>query len=149
MDRFSENLGRPDIKIAGLAIWIHGYQFPDSNDYYDGNWLRASAICSSAGSIVQITGSFICLQDIVHLMDTSEKLYSRLKGKAELPCIEPELHVLLEINKLGQIEMIVNITPDHLNQEHRFVFPIDQSFLPDLISNCQSVLNEYPVRGKF
>jgi len=30
MNKLPENLGKPDIKIAGLEIWIHGNQFPDS-----------------------------------------------------------------------------------------------------------------------
>ena len=34
-----DHLGEPDIKLAGLQIWVHGRQFPDSDDYWDGNWL--------------------------------------------------------------------------------------------------------------
>jgi hypothetical protein len=43
MNKFPEILGEPDIKISGLEIWIHGNQFPDENDYWDGNWMDITA----------------------------------------------------------------------------------------------------------
>jgi hypothetical protein len=44
-EREIENLGEPDLRVAGLRVWIHGRQFPDSQDYWDGNWLNATAYC--------------------------------------------------------------------------------------------------------
>jgi hypothetical protein len=43
----------PDLKIFGLCVWIHGRQFESSVDFWDGNWLRATAICSSEGVTVK------------------------------------------------------------------------------------------------
>ena len=31
--------GEPDLKIAGLSIWAISREFPQSDDYWDGNWL--------------------------------------------------------------------------------------------------------------
>jgi len=28
-----EDLGEPDLKIAGFQLWVHGRQYPDSEDY--------------------------------------------------------------------------------------------------------------------
>jgi hypothetical protein len=148
MNKFPNNLGTPDIEIAGLEIWVHGNQFPGSGDYWDGNWMNITAKCTSKNAIVWVSGSILHLPDLLHLMTTSEQLYKNLKGKAELPCIEPELYVKLEATNLGQINMTIEITPDHLNQEHRFAFEIDQSYLPKLISGCKKVLNRYSVKGK-
>jgi hypothetical protein len=148
MSKFPENLGKPDIKIAGLEIWIHGNQFPSSVDYWDGNWLDITAKCTSEGASVWVSGNIIHLPDIEHLKSSCENLYESLKGKAELPCIEPELSVEFKADTLGQITMIVNITPDHLNQDHKFTFGIDQSYLPSLISSCKRILNKYPIKGK-
>ena len=93
-------------------------------------------------------GNILHLPDFKHLMITSEKLYESLKGKADLPCIEPELSMELEASNLGQIIMTVNITPDHMNQDHKFVFEIDQSYLPELISSCKRILDNYQIKGK-
>ena len=146
MNKFPENLGEPNIKISGLEIWIHGYQFPDSQDHWDGNWMDITAKCTSKNACVWVSGNILHLPDLKLLMTTSEKLYINLKGEAELPCIEPELSVKLKARSLGQISMIVEITPNHLNQEHRFEFEIDQSYLLDLVSSCKKVLDRYRIK---
>jgi len=148
MNELPEKLGKPDIKIAGLEIWIHGNQFPDSSDYWDGNWMNITAKCTSKNSRVWVSGNILHLPDLKHLMITSEKLYENLKGEAVLPCLEPELSMKLEASNFGQIKMTVTITPDNLNQEHKFVFEIDQSYLPDLISSCKKVIDRYNIKGK-
>jgi hypothetical protein len=148
MNKFPEILGEPDIKISGLEIWIHGNQFPDENDYWDGNWMDITARCTSKNACVWVSGNILHLPDFEYLLVTSQKLYEILKGEAELPCIEPELSVKLKASSLGQIEMTVDITPDQLNQKHNFVFEIDQSYLPNLISSCKKVIDKYKIKGK-
>lgn len=147
MNKFPENLGKPDIKIAGLEIWVHGNQFPDSFDYWDGNWMDVTVRCTSNNASVWVSGNFLHLPDLARLMATSEKLYEILKGEAVLPCMEPEFSMKLEASSLGRINMTVNITPDHMNQEHKFIFEIDQSYLPDLVSSCKKVINKYGIKG--
>jgi hypothetical protein len=58
-------LGAPNLELEGLQIWVHGRQFPDSNDYWDGNWLRVTAHCgrNSATSLRPVR-SFISQNSI-------------------------------------------------------------------------------------
>ena len=93
MEIHREKLGEPDIAIAGLQIWVHGRQFPDQEDYWDGNWLNVTVHCGAKGSSVWTSGNIIQLHEIAHLSAGAKDLYNYLKGKAELPCIEPELFV--------------------------------------------------------
>lgn len=65
-----------------------------------------------------------------------------------MECIEPNLNVSLESEKRGHITMKVDITPDNLTQEHKFIFEIDQSYLPALIEECHKVLERWPIVGK-
>ncbi len=65
-----------------------------------------------------------------------------------MQCMEPNLSVELEAKKIGHINMTVFITPDHLCEKHTYLFEIDQSYLTKLISDCESVLEEYPILGK-
>jgi len=133
--------------LAGLQIWIHGRQFPDSVDYWDGNWINVTAHCGASGASVWVRGNIIHLPEIAHLITGVESLCKTLRGKAELPCIEPELSFTLEAENLGHIQMTVDITPN-LSQTHRFAFEIDQSYLPKLLSDCNAVLRQYPIKGK-
>ena len=123
------HLGDPHLKLAAFKLWVHGYQYPDCDDYWDGNWLRATAICSENGATVQISGAFIRNTEIADWHLAVEKIGINLAGEARLECMEPDLAVGLKFQPLGAVEMTVEISPDHLSQEHRFVFLIDQSYL--------------------
>lgn len=148
MGSFDEkDLGPPDIKLEGLQIWVHGRQFPDLQDYWDGNWLKVTAHCGAAGASVWTTGPIIHLGEIQHWLAQLQQMQVALSGKADLECTEPELSVSLKAASLGHIMMEVSITPNHLAQEHRFKSEIDQSYLPPLIKQCAEMLREYPIRG--
>lgn len=136
----------PDLKISGLSVWIHGRQFPDAFDYWDGNWLRVSAVCQYPNARVSADGPIIHLGEVAGLLRGLEELYKSLKGKAALECIEPNLRARLESMTLGRISVIIEITPDHMTQSHRFMDEIDQTMLPPVISACRKILDEYPIK---
>ena len=140
-------LGTPDLKLEGLQIWIHGRQFSDAADYWDGNWLRVTAHCGGSGASVFATGSIIHLSELDRWRVESEELLKNLSGEAKLACMEPALSVTLKSGSLGHIVMEVSITPDHMSQRHWFQFEIDQSYLPPLVKQCQSILDVYPIKG--
>lgn len=147
MNSYTNQLGEPDLELAGLKLWIHGYQYRDVDDYWDGNWLSATAFCSENGATVLINGSFIRTTEIDDWQRAVEKLRTRLEGEARLECMEPELAVTLKGASLGAVEMQVEITPDHLTQEHKFTFSIDQSYLDPLSTQCARLLQAFPIRG--
>lgn len=141
-----ENLGEPDLQIAGLRVWVHGRQFPDATDYWDGNWLRVTACCTYPESSVRVHGSIIHLGEVVGLQRGLERLYETLTGRAELVCIEPNLHVDLEAETGGHIRVVISITPDHLSEKHTFSDNFDQTFLPPITAACSRILERFPVR---
>ena len=53
-----EELGKPDLTVAGFQLWVHGRQYPDSQEYYDANWLRVTADTGAAGASVGCQGQF-------------------------------------------------------------------------------------------
>jgi len=147
IDKYAEYLGTPDIKLGGLRVWVHGRQFPDAIDYWDGNWLRITAHCGTHGADVWTTGSILHVPDIAHWLAELEHLNRSLSGEANLVPMEPELRVKLAATQLGHISMEVEITPDNVTQEHRFHFELDQSYLEPVIESCRKIVNDYPVRG--
>ncbi|HUI35778.1 MAG TPA: hypothetical protein VLX67_09650 [Stellaceae bacterium] len=141
-----ERLGSPDISLAGLQIWVHGRQFPNAQDYWDGNWLNVTAHCGAEGADVWISGPRVHLSEVLRWRDEAVEMHRTLSGKAELSCMEPELAVELKMASLGHVAMIVRITPNLMAQQHSFEFTIDQSHLPGLLRGCGQVLQEYPIR---
>lgn len=147
MNSCPNQLGEPDLKVAGLSLWIHGYQYPDVDDYWDGNWLSATALCSHNGATVLINGAVMRTTEIDDWQRAVERLCSNLEGEAKLGCVEPEFAVTLKGASLGAVEMEVKITPDHLTQQHKFAFSIDQTYLNALSSQCARLLQSFPIRG--
>ena len=143
-----KDLGEPDLKVAGLQLWVHGRQFPESEDYYDGNWLRVTAHCGASGASVWAEGAIVMITDIYGFgAECTAMLCGKTKSAALAPC-EPDLKVSLEAtDSLGHIRALVEITPDHLSQSHRFEFEVDQTYLPVIIKQCSEIVQEYPIRG--
>lgn len=140
------NLGDPDLEIAGLRLWVHGRQFPDSTDYWDGNWLRVTAYATSPGSRVRTHGSILHLSEVVQLKHGCERLYETLEGRAGLDCMEPDLDVEFTARGGGHIGVKVSINPDHLSESHEFLDEIDQTYLPGIIAACRRILERLPIR---
>lgn len=146
LNRYLDQLGKPDIELAGLKLWVHSYQYRNADDYDDANWLNATAICAEKGATVLVEGAFIPTDEIFAWQRAVEELAANLSGEARLECLEPEIAVTLKGLPLGAVEMRVQITPDQLTQAHRFTFAIDQSYLGLLASQCASLLNCFPIR---
>jgi hypothetical protein len=143
------DLGKPDLKIAGFQLWVHGRQFPESEGYYDGNWLRVTAHCGASGASVWANGAILMVTDIAGFGDKCAALLSGGIKAATLAPFEPELKVWLEAaDRLGHLRAQVEITPDQLTQAHRFEFEVDRSYLPAIIRQCSAITQEYPIRGQ-
>src|SRR5262245_58281939 len=50
------DLVEPDLKLGGFSLWVFGRQFPDANDYWDGNWLNVRARVEAPGALVEAPG---------------------------------------------------------------------------------------------
>jgi hypothetical protein len=147
IDKYAAQLGTPDIKLGGLQIWVHGRQFPNATDYWDGNWLRITAHCGTHGADVWTTGAILNLPAVVSWLAQLEDLNRSVAGEASLVPLEPELSVKLTADALGHISMEIDITPDNITQEHTFRFELDQSYLEPVIESCRKIVNDYPLRG--
>jgi hypothetical protein len=142
-----EHLGTPDLELAGLRVWVHGYQFPDAADAWDGNWLRVTAHCGAAGASVRVSGTFLDTVAVRRFLDGLSAMHVTLTGTAELRTDEPELGVWASADaRTGHVGVRVAITPDQQTQEHVFTFDVDQSHLPAAIAQCRRLLERCPIR---
>jgi hypothetical protein len=96
---------------------------------------------------VTVEGPWLRNTEVTGLLEGLVSLHTELKGSAKLGCLEPNLHVTVECNTLGHVTVAVEITPDHLTQEHKFEFTTDQTFLAPAISGCRHLLERFPIRG--
>lgn len=137
----------PNLCIGSFELWVHGRQFPEADDYWDGNWLEITARCTGSSAVVQVSGSILHLSELHKLMVECTQAYASLSGEAHLGCMEPNLDLKIAMGSAGHCELLVSITPDHLHQKHSFIFDIDQSYLPPFIQSLELILQFYPVKG--
>jgi hypothetical protein len=142
-----EELGEPDLKVGWFQLWVHGRQFPDSSDYWDGNWLYVTAHCGGLGASVFASGAILTVGDLLQWSKACDALAAREVMEAELNPLEPELRVVvLPSDSLGHHEMCVFITPEHLTQKHEFRLAIDQTELGEIARRCRRIASTYPLR---
>ena len=137
----------PTIELGALQIWVHGYQFPEATDAWDGNWLRVTARCSVPGATVEVTGAILDTVSFQRFQGELARVYQTLDGVATLESHEPNLTVVVQAHRsTGHLEARVDITPDHMYQEHSFLIGADQTHLPTVMRGCAEVLRRYPIR---
>jgi hypothetical protein len=135
----------PDLQFCGLSLWIDSRQFPDANDFWDSNWLTIRAIMKDVGACVTCGGPILRTNEIERFRNELAVLHASLNGEAILKSLEPGVIVSVKMESLGHAEVLIEITPDHLNQQHRFFAGTDQSYLPGLIASCDTILSRFPV----
>src|SRR5688572_10277914 len=113
-----DSLGTPDLSLGRLEIWIHGRQFPQSADYWDGNWLEVTVRCQTERAMVWTAGPIIHLSELTHWIKSTEQMHNTLTGEANLACMEPELDVAMKIDKLGHVQVQVQITSNSPHENH-------------------------------
>jgi hypothetical protein len=137
----------PDIVLAGFSLWIRGRAYPNSDDYWDGNWLDVGACVVAHGARVEAEGCFLTSTDIAHFLTQLEALYRDLSGTAVLENYEPNIRVTMVGDRLGHIKLTVHLTPDFTTQAHRFDFELDQTVLPLIMADCRRVMERFPIKG--
>lgn len=140
-----ESLGDPIIKIGSLSVWVHGYEYPQAKDGWNGNWLSVTARCAANGASVLVTGSILDTVSFARLRRELKGIQERLEGTATLRSAEPNLRWTMT-PKAGRIQVEIEITPEPAHQAHRFFETIDQADLPMIQAACDAVLRLYPVR---
>jgi len=145
----AESLGEPSLSLNMFQLWVHGYQYRDSTDYWDGNWLRVTAHCRELDASVWASGSFLRNTDLLAWAERCEALHDGRAEVAVLDPLEPELKVeIRRSDSLGHLTVVVEITPDHLAQWHRFETELDQTYLPRISRMCRDTVESFPVRGE-
>jgi hypothetical protein len=143
-----ESYGQPALQIGPLRIWVHGRQFPDAMDAWDGNWLNVTVHYVAHGASVVVTGSVLDTVSFATFGKELRRLHQSLTGEAKLESVEPDIMVsIVGGSETGRMQLRVEMTPDHLAQGHWFEEQIDQSYLPAAIAACQAVVERYPVRN--
>ncbi|MEM8884092.1 MAG: hypothetical protein AAGD14_08500 [Planctomycetota bacterium] len=139
--------GEPDIRLGGLHIWIHT---PPGPLKADGGytWLRSTAHYTADGARVWTGGEIFTIECLASLRAGCSILHADFRAgmTAELPPIEPDLAIRMKVSdRVGHMELEVEMTPDPLRQSHLFRHELDQSYLPTFIDQLDRVIEMRPL----
>jgi hypothetical protein len=96
---------------------------------------------------VLASGAFLDIVSFVRYAVELRELHLTLRGVAILASVEPNLKVTLEgQGPSGVLELTIEISPDHPNQSHSFRVEVDQSYIPQLLEECERVIALYAVQ---
>lgn len=143
------NYGNPDLEIHGLQLWVHGREFPASHDYYDGNWLLVTVHFCASGFDVRDQGALVLVTEILEFGEQCEQLLSGSRDVATLAAIEPGIPqvYLQRADSAGHFSAVGKITPNHMRPTDYLEFTADRDYVHQLITQCQSIVKVYQVRG--
>jgi hypothetical protein len=126
---------------------------PTLKDFWDGNWLTCR-VSIKAGAW---SGSFeanLRAEEFESLRNQLEKLYGKVKGEAVFDArfepLEPWINLKLRGDGVGHI-IVEGEAVDHLGWGNSLRFrlaELDQTFLPDVISQVKEVEAAFPVVGR-
>lgn len=144
-----EQFGPPSVRLKAFQLWVHGRQYPEAEDQWDGNWLNVTVHLGQSGASVWATGPILDSIGLMRFRDELARLYETLSGEAVLESHEPNVRVrVASSDGAGHLHVRAEITPDNLSQGHWFEFEIDQSYLPATVAQLESVLMEFPVKDQ-
>ncbi|AQQ53288.1 WapI family immunity protein [Planococcus lenghuensis] len=135
-------------KEAAIQIEVVSRIYPNSLDYWDGNWIVTRISIEIPGYSVQFSANLRTdeLRDFVKKLKVMNK---KLKGKASLENIDGFIDIKCEINLLGKIYWEVETCyPAGTGAVLHFNFESDQMYLENLIKELDEVIIAFPILGE-
>lgn len=131
-----------------VEIDIISREYPNSTDYWDGNWVNSKVKVEIPGYYVDFNAS-LRTDDIRDFVYELKLMKTKLSGKAILKNLDGFIHFEGEMNKLGHIRWSGETCyPVGSGAVLNFEFVSDQSYLESLIKELEDISYMFPVIGK-
>lgn len=142
-DKYAFTLGEsPDER---LTIMVLGRTYPDTIDYWDGNWLRAEVI-ARAGSFKGRFDAALRTDELVRLLDELRRLQDNLTGEVFFAPMEPWIEARITADGRGHFAAECVARDDFaLPRELRFTVTFDQTHLAADLRRLESIVASFPV----
>ena len=132
-----------------LKLEVVGRRFDTSeSSYFDRNLLNV-ATSVHVGGFDGLIGAEIRTDEFRKFRDELALLYQNLDGEARLYVLQGWVDLTFRGDGLGHVEVRGTVTDyPGIGNVLKFELGIDQTFLPDLISQLDNLESEYPTLGK-
>lgn len=132
-----------------LRVTVLGLSHPNATDDWDRNWINCRFEAKSGG----FTGNFegtLMTTDIESFKQQLKRVYSSLKGTANLESLENYLSIVLTGDGIGHLEARCTLRESNLPlNELTFELEFDQTFLPNIMNQLNNITRTFPITGNF
>jgi hypothetical protein len=131
-----------------LKITLFGRSHPESDDYWDGNWVRASIQVQAGGFSGDAVGD-IRTDELAAFQKPWAQLQTSLEGVAEFSTLEEWLAIRATGDGKGHIEVqgVVWDRPG-VGNNLQFTLSTDQTFTRPTIDQLAEAIRAFPVIGR-
>ena len=144
-----DKLGIPDLKIAGLSIWVHGYEYVETDTEIDKNWLVITLRLEAAGTEVWIKGPYMETQNIDNFGFYCYGLLTGREKYAGLHPLEQEIRVnIYKDHRTGDLTLEVRLELDNAYQKHTARFAVDCYDVGRVMRQCGEIMEKFPTRNE-
>ncbi len=131
-----------------MQIWTHSRRYPESQNFWDVNWLNTTFLCQARGASVWVSGDILHNTEIADWLNVLENLNGTLSDEAILRTMENYVNVKILPRTFQRVSIGVNISPERTSQQHYFEYWESQNYLNDIIASCRKVLTKFPIKGE-
>lgn len=130
-----------------LTLFIHGRVVPDSQDYWDANWLHCTAEVST-GSLHGNVNWQLRNEDLARFMREIEGI-ERGSDHAHLDTLDSWLDVWIIRDQTGNFMAECYLSENSADRnEFEFQLSVDKATLAEVLHQLRIVLHEFPVLGR-
>jgi hypothetical protein len=135
------------INSEHVSLEIESRTYPDSADYWDGNWLNAR-VQFQLGCFRGAYGCHLRAEDFVAFHDQIVILSQKLTGHAVFKTMEEQVAINFEADGQGHISVTGALQDEAgIGNTLQFRFEIDQTFLEKMLKELQAIVTAFPVKG--
>ena len=129
-----------------IEVSVLGYERDQTGEYHDDNWVNGHVSIRVGAFYGEFDAAFTT-GDFVRFRTELEPLFETLSGQAQFSTLEGQLEFTLVGNGRGKIQ-VKGSGSDHpsLENELRFEFCLDQTFLPSTFRGLNEIISEFPTR---
>ena len=130
-----------------LLIIVDNFAYPDSNGFWDGNWIN-TRIRIKVGGFAGDYSAQLRNVDFLYFKSGLERLYDKLDGYASFECLEEYLHIIIKGDGFGHYmaNCVANDSPGINGHELRFSLEFDQTEIHSLTRMIEDLLKEFPIK---
>lgn len=146
-DLTTVTIGLPDSEY--LVIYVINREYPQSSDYWDGNWVKSIINVSIGGFTGKVKAS-LRSEEFVEFMNELSKLYEKISGQAHFTTMEQWLSITVIGDGLGHFEAQCKLSdnaPAGGGNTLYFTLHFDQTFVPGIIADLNRIITAFPVIG--